>query len=111
MGNQMWHLHRNCRSSGKSGEVMRQLWRFASAWIGGRPGSAAGPDRRLLGELDRGADFADADEDFRAQVGGGRVAAAVLGHEPLDRLLEAVLAQAGAAFVQVLADLRAVHFG
>ena len=48
MGNQMWPIRRNCPSPGKSG------------------GS------RLLSELDRGPDFPDADEDFRAQVGGGR---------------------------------------
>ena len=75
------------------------------AQAGGRRPARSG---QLLGELDRGADFADADEDFRAQVGGGRVAAAVLGHEPLHRFLKAVLAQAGAAFVQMLADLRSV---
>src|SRR5580693_8335008 len=85
MGNQMWHMLRNCPTPGKS------------------DGS------RLLRELDRRPDFTDTDENFRAQVGGRRVAAAVLGHEPLNRLLEAVLAQAGAAFVQMLADLRAVH--
>src|SRR3984957_13411488 len=71
-----------------------------------RPDGAWG--RWLLGELDGGADLADADEDFRAQVRGGRAAAAGLGHQPLHRFLEAVLAQAGAAFVQMLPDLRAV---
>src|SRR6516164_9623228 len=85
MGNQIWPIRRNCPSPGKSG------------------------GRRLLSELDRGPDFPDADEDFRAQVGGRRLAPAVLGHEALNRLLETVLPQAGAAFVQVLADLRAVH--
>jgi len=85
MGNQMWHMLPNCPTPGKS------------------DGS------RLLRELDRGPDFTDTDQNLRAQVGGRRVAAAVLGHEPLDRLLQAVLAQAGAAFVQMLTNLRAVH--
>src|SRR5262245_49893215 len=63
----------------------------------------------LLSELDRGADFRDADEDLGPQLGRRRVTAAVLLHYPLDRLLQAVLAQAGPALVQVLADLGAVQ--
>jgi hypothetical protein len=64
---------------------------------------------RLLSELDRRPDFPDADQDFRAQVSRRRLAAAVLGHEALDRFLKTELAQAGAAFIQVLADFRAVR--
>src|SRR2546429_9145705 len=65
--------------------------------------------RRLLSELDGGADFPDADENLGAQFGRRGVAAAVLLHHPFDRLLQAVLAQAGPAFVQVLTDLGAVQ--
>ena len=79
----MWRVWRNCHSPGKSDEAS------------------------LLCELDRRPDFPDTDEYFRAQVGGRRVTAAVLVHEALNRLLEAVLTQAGAAFMQVLPDPRA----
>src|SRR5512142_1028242 len=63
----------------------------------------------LLGELDSRADFPDPDENLGPQLGRRRVAAAVLLHHPLDRLFQAVLAQAGPALVQVLADLGAVQ--
>src|SRR5579864_5926198 len=70
----------------------------------GTPGTG-----RLLSELDSRADFPDADEYLGAQLGRRRIAAAVLLHDPFHRLLEAVLAQAGPALVQMLTDLGAVH--
>src|SRR5580704_9161341 len=85
MGNHCWHMRRNCLTPDKSGR------------------------RSLLSELDCRADFPDPDEDLRAQRRGGRVAAAVLLQHPLDRLFQAILAQAGAALIKVLPDLRAVH--
>src|SRR5262249_11191832 len=69
----------------------------------------AGSGGPLLGELDRGADFPDADENLGAQLSRRGVTAAVLLHHPLDHLLQAVLAQAGPALVQMLADLGAVQ--
>ena len=60
----------------------------------------------LLSELDRGADFPDPDQNLGAQRGRRRVAAAVLGHQLLDRFLQAVFAQAGPALVEVLAQSR-----
>src|SRR6266568_2971738 len=69
----------------------------------------ASVDAPLLGELDSGADFPYPDENLLPKLRGRRVATAVLLHHALDRLLQAVLAQAGPALIQVLADLRAVE--
>src|SRR5437763_4931438 len=96
----MW---RNCHTPGKSVRGSGA----DSASSGGQP--PAPPKPVLLSELDGGADFPDADEDLGAQFSRGRVAAAVLLHHPFDRLLQAVLAQAGPALVQVLADLGAIQ--
>src|SRR5450755_3940013 len=63
----------------------------------------------LLSELDCCADFGDPEKDLRAQRRRRRVATAVLLQHPLDRLFQAILAQAGAALIKVLPDLRAVH--
>jgi hypothetical protein len=103
----MW---RNCHTPGKSerGPVPAVTWGTLLA-PGGRPPEPS--EGRLLSELDGGADFGDADENLGAQFGRRGVAAAVLLHHPLDRLLQAVLAQAGPAFVQVLTDLGAVQLG
>src|ERR1035441_10461401 len=65
--------------------------------------------RLLLGELDGRADFPDPDENLRAQLSGRRITAAVLLHHALYYFFQAVFTQAGAALVEVLADLRAVH--
>src|SRR5260370_5635255 len=85
MSNQRWHMRRNCHTSDES-DVLP-----------------------LLSELDSRADFPDADENLRAQLRWRRVAATVLLQHAFDRLFEAVLAQTGAALIQVLPDLHAVH--
>src|SRR5260370_1345090 len=85
MSNQRWHMRRNCHTPDESDLVP------------------------LLSELDSRADFPDAEENLRAQLRWRRVAAAVLLHQAFDRLLQAVLAQTGAALIQVLADLGAAH--
>src|ERR1039458_9653651 len=59
-----------------------------------------------FGDLDRGPDFLDPDQHLDPQVTGDVVVAAVLVHQPLDRLFQAVLPQARAALVEMLADLR-----
>src|SRR6266567_2942297 len=61
--------------------------------------------------LDFDLSLANADQDLTAQVGGGRVAAAVLGHQLLDGFLEPELPEAGTALVQVLADVLTVGGG
>src|SRR5580658_7117190 len=72
------------------------------------PADVAGGCGPLLSEFDARPDLLDADHDLRAELRGRRLAA-VLVHQALDRLLEAVLAQAGAALVQMLTDLGAIH--
>src|ERR1700731_2286701 len=65
----------------------------------------------LVEDLDLGLNLPDAKEDLTAQVRRRRVASAVLGHQFLDDLLQAELAQARPALVQVLADLIAIGVG
>src|SRR5450631_3386517 len=59
-----------------------------------------------FGDLDRGPDFLDPGQHLDPQVAGDLVMAAVLVHQPLDRLFQAVVPQARAALVEMLADLR-----
>src|SRR3569833_474891 len=72
------------------------------------PWSTAAPPSRGDRSFDQvGADLFDASQHLRPEVLRHRGAAAALVHELLDRLLQAVLPQAGTAFVQVLPDVGA----
>src|ERR1700735_61330 len=59
-----------------------------------------------LADLDLGPDGLDPDEYLGPQLAGHCLVAAVLMHQPLDRLFQAVLAKARTALVEMLADLR-----
>src|SRR6266566_1062018 len=78
----------------------------AAADRGNPRGRAAPLVDAVLGDLELGPDLLDPDEHLGPQAARSRLGSAALVHQPLHGLLEAVLAQAGAALFQVLADLR-----
>jgi hypothetical protein len=64
----------------------------------------------LFEYFDFGLDLPDSHQDLVAQFARRRVAAAVLGDDALYRFLEAILAQARAALIEVLPDMVAIFF-
>src|ERR1700722_8323099 len=72
--------------------------------------TAAYARRALFSNLNLGLDLPDSYQDLGAQLARRRVAAAVLGDQALHRLLKAILAQAGTALIEVLADVVAIVF-
>jgi hypothetical protein len=64
---------------------------------------------KLLCELDGRADFPDANENLGPKIGRRRITAALFLHDPFDGFFQAVFAQAGTTFSQMLLDLGAVQ--
>src|SRR5436190_8592726 len=79
----------------------------------GQGPDGAGPDATLLGaalaDVQLGLDLLYPDEHLDPERIGDQVMPAVLVNKRLDHLIEAIFAQARAAFVQVLADLGTVR--
>src|SRR5215469_4194424 len=73
------------------------------------PGQPTPGGRRLidpvLGDLELGPDGLDPDQHLGAQPAGRGLGAAALVHQPLHDVFQAVLAQARAALIEMLADL------